>query len=197
MFGGDFQTDVAEVVDGGEAMVGDFVDVKGELGLHVLVFAFGVGDAMPELVAKLGEFDGDGEVGGFGVADAVADVVGEGADGEGELVGVTGVAEEVDDEVAGADLVGEVGKELVAEGVVADVLDDAAAVGVGTGVLDLLGREVRVAALEKGNDGAIPGEIDELLVGEERVGVGGGRAGEEAKSKGDRKGETQAVEHGL
>ena len=123
--------------------------------------------------AELGELDGDGEVGGFGVADAVADVVGESADGEGELVGVAGVAEEVHDEVAGTDVVGEVGEELVAEGVVADVLDDAAAVGVGAGVLDLGGGEVRVAALEQRDDGAVPGEIDELLVGEEGVGVGG------------------------
>jgi hypothetical protein len=49
---------------------------------------------------------------------------------------------------------------------------DAAAVGVGAGVLDLGGSEVRIAALEQRDDGAFPGEIDELLVGEERVGVG-------------------------
>jgi len=50
------------------------------------------------------------------VADGVANVVREGADGEGQLVGVGGVAEEIDDEVSGADVVGEVGESLVAEG---------------------------------------------------------------------------------
>jgi hypothetical protein len=182
--GGDFQADVTEVADGGEAMVGDFVDVEGELGLHVLVFAFSVGDAVTVLAAKLGELDGDGEVGGFGVADGVADVVGEGADGEGELVGIAGVAKEVHHKITGPDVVGEVRVEDVAKGVVADVLDDAAAVGVGAGVFDLGGGEVGVAALEERDDGGVPGEVDELLVGEERVGVGGaveGKAEEEGE----------------
>ena len=71
------------------------------------------------------------------MADGVADVVRERADGEGQLVGVVRIAEEVDDEVAGADVVGEVGEEEVAEGVVADVLNDAATVGVGAGLLEL------------------------------------------------------------
>jgi hypothetical protein len=164
---------VAEVVDGGEAMVGDFVDVEGEFGLDVLVFAFGVGDGVTVLVAELGELDGDGEVGGFGVTDGVADVVGESADGEGELVGIAGVAEEVDDEITRADVVGEVGEELVAERVVADVLNDAATIGVGAGMLDLSGGEIRVAAEEQRDDGGLPGEVDELFVGEEGVGAGG------------------------
>ena len=119
--------------------MGDLVDVEGELGLDVLVLALAVGDGGTVAGFQFGELDGDGEIGGVGMADGVADVVGEGADGEGELVGVFGVAEEVDDEVAGADVVGEIGKEGVAEGIVADVLDDAAAVGVGAGFVELRG----------------------------------------------------------
>jgi hypothetical protein len=45
---------VAEVVDGSEAVVGDFVDVEGELGLDVLVFAFGVVDGVAVFGASLG-----------------------------------------------------------------------------------------------------------------------------------------------
>ena len=123
--------------------------------------------------------------------DGVADVVRESADGEGELVSVAGVAEEVDDEVAGADVVGEVGEERVAEGVVADVLDDAAAVGVGTGVLDLSGSESGVAAEEQRDDGGLPGEVDELLVGEQGVGTSGWGGSEEAEDEKD-EGETCA-----
>jgi hypothetical protein len=161
--------------------VGDLVNIEGELGLNVLVFSFGVADGVTELLFELGELDGDGAVGGHGVADAVADVVGEGADGEGELVGIAGVAEEVDDEIAGADVVSEVGEELVAEGVIADVLDNAAAVGISARVLDLGGGEVRIAALEERDDGAVPGEIDELLVGEQRVCVSGADDAEETE----------------
>ena len=71
------------------------------------------------------------------MADGVADVVGERANGEGKLIGVGRVAEEADDEVAGADVVGEVGEGRVAEGVIADVLNDASAVGVGAGFFKL------------------------------------------------------------
>ncbi len=137
MLGGDFETDVAEVVDGSEALMRDFIDIEGEFCLDVLVFSFGVVDGAAVLLLELGELDGHGAVGGHGVADAVADVVGESTDGEGELVGVAGVAEEVDDEIAGADVVSEVREELVAEGVIADVLDDASAVGIGARVFDL------------------------------------------------------------
>jgi hypothetical protein len=43
--------------------------------------------------------------------------------------------EEREEEVAGADVVSEIGEELVAERVVAEVLNGAAAVGVGVGLL--------------------------------------------------------------
>ena len=34
---GNLEADVAKIVEWGEAVMGDFVDVEGELGLHVLV----------------------------------------------------------------------------------------------------------------------------------------------------------------
>ncbi len=117
------------------------------------------------------------------VTDVVADVVGEGADGEGELVGGVGVAEKTEDEVAGADVVGEVGEEDVAEGVVAEVLDGTAAVGVGVGLLKLGFGEGGVVLEENGADGLLPGEIDELFVGLDGIGDGMG-AGEEQGAEG-------------
>ena len=80
---------------------------------------------------------------------------------------------------------GEVGEEGVAEGVVTDVLDDAAAVGVSTGVLDFSGRESGVAAEEQRDDGGLPGEVDELLVGKQGVGTGGWGGSEEAEDEED------------
>jgi hypothetical protein len=55
---------------------------------------------------EFGKFDRDGEIDSNAVADGVADVMREGADGEGELVGGVGIADEADDEVSGADVVG-------------------------------------------------------------------------------------------
>ena len=103
---GDVEADVAEVGGGGEAALGELVDVEGKLGLDVGVGILGVVDGGAEALFEAGELDGDGEVDGGAVADGVADVVGEGADGEGEFVGVLGVAQKREDEVAGADVVG-------------------------------------------------------------------------------------------
>jgi len=107
------------------------------------------------------------------VTDRVADVVGEGADGEGEFVGGVCVVEEAEDEVSGADVVGEFGEKGVAERVVAKVLNGAATVGVGVGLLELGFGESGVLLEEDGADGLLPGEVNQLLVGLDRIGDGG------------------------
>ena len=143
---GDGEADVVEVALGREAMLGDVVDVEGKLGADVLVLAFRVVDVGAVFGGELGERLADGEVDGIGMADGVAEVVGERADGEGDVVGVFGVAEERADEVAGADVVQQIGEERLAEGIVAEVLDDASAIGVGVGLAKLGGSEVGVSA---------------------------------------------------
>jgi hypothetical protein len=120
-------------------------------------------------------------VDGVAMADVVADVVGEGADGEGEVIGGLGVADEAEDEVSRADVVGEVGEEGVAEGIVAEVLNGAATVGVGVGFLKLGFGEGGVVLEEDGADGLLPGEVDELLMGLDGVGDGRGRGEDESK----------------
>ena len=62
-------------------------------------------------------------------------------------------------------------KVKIAEGVVADVLNDAAAVGVGAGLVELGRGQAGIAGEQQGNDGVMPGEVDELLVGEQRIGL--------------------------
>lgn len=131
----DFEADVLEIPGGGEATLAELIDVEGELGLDVSVGILGVVDDRTILLLKLGELDRDSSVDCGAVTDVVADVVGKGPDGEGELIGSMRVAEKAEDEVAGADVVGEVGEEDVAEGVIAKVLDCAASVGIGVGSL--------------------------------------------------------------
>jgi len=165
--GRDLNADVAEVAGGGEAAFAELVDVEGELGLDVCVGALGVVDAGAVLLFEAGELDGDGDVDGGAVTDGVADVVGERADGEGELVGCFRVVEKGEDEVSGADVVGEVGEELVAEGVVAEVLNGAATVGVGVGFEELRLGEGGIVLKQDGADGGFPGEVDSALHGSE------------------------------
>jgi len=104
------------------------------------------------------------------VTDRISDVVGECADGKGKLICIFGIAEEADNEVACAHVVGEVGIVPVAEGVIADVLDDTAAVSVSAGLIELGRGQAGIAGEKQGNDGVIPSEVDELLVGEQRIG---------------------------
>jgi hypothetical protein len=139
------------------------------VGVRVL----SVVDVGAVFLLELGKFDRDGEIDGGAVADGVADVMGEGAYGEGELVGGVGIAEEIDDEIAGTDVMGEVGEETVAEGVIAEVLDGAATVGVGVRLLQLGFGEGGVVFEKNGADGLLPGEVDQLLVSLDGVGDGG------------------------
>ena len=169
---GDFEAYVFEVVGWCEAAFAELIDVEGELGLDVGVGVFGVVHGGAVLLFELGELDGDGLIDGVFMTEAVADVVGEGANGEGELIGGFRVAKEREDEVAGADVVGEFGEEGVAEGVVAEVLNGAATVGVGVGFLELGFSEGGVLLEEEGADGLFPGEVDELLMSLNGVGDG-------------------------
>ena len=124
-----------EVGGGGEAAFTELIDVEGELGADVGVRVLLVVDDGPVFFGELGKLDRNGEVDYFAVADAIGDIVGEGADGEGEFVGSFGVAEQALDEVTGADVVGEVGEESAAKGIVAGVLNGASAVRVGVSLL--------------------------------------------------------------
>ena len=180
---GDLKADVFEIGGGGEASLAELVDVKGELGLDVGVGVLSVVDGGAILLFELGEFDGDGLVDGEAVAEAVSDVVGERAYGEGKLVKRLGVVEQREDKVAGADVVGEVGEEGVAEGIVAEVLNGAAAVGVGVSFQELRVSERRIVLEENRANGRFPGDVDELLMGLDGVGDGRGRCEKECEGR--------------
>jgi len=64
-------------------MMRDLVDVEGEFGLDVLVLPFRVTYRRAVFGAEFGELNGNGNVGGFGMPDGVADVMRERADREG------------------------------------------------------------------------------------------------------------------
>ena len=94
---------MAKVVNGRKAAMRNLVNVEGELGLDVRMLVFAVGHDRAILRGQLGKLHRHGSIGGLGVADIVADVMGERPNGKGQLVGILGVAEEVDDEVAASE----------------------------------------------------------------------------------------------
>jgi hypothetical protein len=166
---------------GSEAEFAELVDVEGKLSLDVGVGVLSVVDGGSISLFQLGELDGDGEIDCGAVTDGVAYVVREGADGEGELIGSLCVVQERENEVAGADVVGEVGEELVAEGIVAEVLNGAAAVGVAVSLLELGFGEGRESLEEERANGLFPGEVDEFLMGLDRIRNSGRRREEQSE----------------
>ena len=131
----DLEADVLEVGRGGETAFAELIDVEGELRSDMGVRVLRIVDDGTVFFGEFRKFDGDGRIDHFAMADAIGDVVGEGADGEGEFIGRFGVTEQALDEVAGADVVGEIGEENVAKGIVAGVLNGATTVGVGVCLL--------------------------------------------------------------
>src|SRR5215472_4582552 len=114
-------------------------------------------------------------------------------DGEGKLIRVVGVPEKADDEVAGAHVVRQVGKVLVAEWIVADVLDNASAVRIRAGLFQLCRRKGWIAAEQQRNDGGVPGKVDQLLVRQHRVAISPGS--EAGKTEDQRKRNVHAKTH--
>ena len=163
------ESDAVEVTLGGEAVLADFVDVEGELSTDMLVRAFRVVDVAAVLQGELGELLGYGEVDRVGMADGIAQIVGEGADGEGDIVGIFRVAKERADEVAGADVVEEVGEVGFPKGIIAEVLDYAPAVGVGMGFAELCWCEGGEAPEQERLNRVGPSEVDDLLMGEDGI----------------------------
>ncbi len=147
----------------------ELIDIEGKLGLDVRMRALRVIDDGTVLLFKIRKFDGDCVIDGVTVSYGVAYVVRQRPDSEGEIVGVLGVAEEATNKVAGADVVGEVGEEGVAEGIVTEVLNGTAAVGISASLLELGFGEIGVAFEQDGTDGMLPRDIDDGFVGLYRV----------------------------
>ena len=90
--------------------------------------------------------------------------MGQRAQREGEFVQGLRFPNQVRDKIAGAHIMHKVAEEDAAERVVAHVLDNASAVGIGVGFQEIFGSGLRIAAKEKGLDVAIPGRIDDGLM---------------------------------
>src|ERR1039457_4531748 len=88
---------------------------------------------------------------------------------ESVFVDVLAFAQKFEDKVAAANIMHQVAELPAAEGIVAEVLDNRATVGVSMRFADLIVRESGVTGQQERPDLVGPEQIDNLFVGENRV----------------------------
>jgi hypothetical protein len=137
-----------------------------------------VGDVVAVLFRELGVEDWNGGIGPGVMTVVVSGIVREGTECKSIAVEVLGVAEQCEDEVATANVVGEIAKEVAAVRVVAEILDDGAAVGVSVCFFEFFRGGFREALKEQRADAVGPGGIDDGLMCQDGVGANWLRAGE-------------------
>src|ERR1019366_6542426 len=99
------------------------------------------GHGGPVLARPRGGGDANRQI-NVGMSVDVGNVVGERSQSESVLVEILRIAEHRQNEVTGADIVCEIAEDMITEGIVANVLDDAAAVGIGMGFYQVLRRGI-------------------------------------------------------
>ena len=112
----------------------------------------------------------------------IGGVVGQRAQGKGIVVAVAGLVYQVSHKIARADVVRQVGEQRVAKWIIAHVLDNGSAVGVGFGIKQFFGSGAGVTPFQGWHQTALPGRVDICLVGEH--GVCRRRAGGESQQHG-------------
>ena len=122
-----------------------------------------VEDGDTELGTQFGIRNGDGLVDG-GVTRNVGRVVRESAKGEGVFVDVFAFAQELDDKVSAANVVDKVAEFTITKRIVAEVLDDGTAIGVGVRIFDLVVCETGITGKQERPDFVDPKQIDNLFM---------------------------------
>jgi hypothetical protein len=103
------------------------------------------------------------------MTNAVADKMGEGANGKSQLIRVLSVPKEALDEVSRANVVRQAGNEAVGERIIAEVLDQTTTIGKGMSFPQLFGARRRIAAEQKWDDARCPCLINQLMVRENAI----------------------------
>src|SRR5260370_3344472 len=96
----------------------------------------------------------------------------QGTQREGVLVHIPGLANHGRDEVAAADIVRQIAVECAPKRVVAQILNNASPISVSVGLAQLIARTSWKSLQEQWLDAAVPGGIDDGLVGQHRIGRG-------------------------
>jgi len=128
----------------------------------------GVPDGLAELGAQLGVLEGDGLVYG-GMAGDIGSEVSECTESKGVFVGILALQEQLADEIAAANVVQQIAEFHAAKGIVAEILDDRASVGVGVCFGELSLRKRRESLEEEWTKITGPEQVYNFLMGKNGV----------------------------
>ncbi len=118
---------------------------------------------LPYFARSFGYSNGDRLIDGRVTGD-VRRIVRQGAQCEGVLVDILAFEQQLADEVSAADVMHQVAEFPAAERVVAEILDDGAAIGVGVRLSDLVFRQSRISLEQEGLDLVGPEQVHDFLV---------------------------------
>src|SRR5580700_11384842 len=125
----------------------------------------------------------NGAIGGDAMAVIVGGVVGQRADRECEFVQVLCIAKQSLHKISASHVVRQVAEKMAAVWVIAHVLDDRAAVGIGLRLTQLLFSGSRKTGEQKRLDMCFPNRIDDGFVGEYGIGAGVARPDQHTNEK--------------
>src|SRR2546429_5903283 len=172
---GNLESNEVVVAVRGVAFPRDFKNVKTKFGFHMGQPAVLKRNAVPVSLPEAGIQNRNGAVGAKPMTVVVRGVMRERTDGEGVFVDILSVSQKRVDEVAVADIMREAAEKGAAVRVVAHILNDGAAVGVGLGPAQILLGCLRKFLLKERFDVRFPSRIDDGFVREDGVGVNGSR----------------------
>ena len=99
----------------------------------------------------------------------VRGVVRQGPQRERILVDVSGFVQQRQDKIAAANIVDQIAEEPVSERIIAQVLDQASAVGIAMGHAELVRRRAGILFQQKGLDLIFPEQVNDLFVGQNGI----------------------------
>src|SRR5580704_13315934 len=147
-------------------------DVEAELRFSVSERILLVPNRVTVLFFKFGIEKWHGAICSEAMAIIVRGIMGQCADSECVLVEVFSVAEQNLHKIPASHVVRKVAEEMASIGVIAHVLDDRAAIGIGLRLAQLLFGGTRKTSQQERLDVRLPNGIDDRFVGENRVGTG-------------------------
>ena len=146
--------------------------IEAELGSQVFAAPFLIGHHGAELLAQFRELDGHGAVDEW-VAMNIGNIVRQRSCSECQFIDVGRFEKQILLEFAGAHIMRQVAEQMASEGIVAHILQHRTAVGIGVRLAQFLQSRLRIAAQQQRPNTIVPYQIDQLLMGQNGVGICG------------------------